>query len=91
VPLLAPAYYVLAMFLQRYPQYWVDFVVLSGWGALLALLMHEGPWIRHMVPYFWPIQAAALVSWAFCRHLRRRDEQPSPLPFSCSRYQTSVY
>ena len=91
VPLLAPAYYVLALFLQRYPPYRVDFLVLSAWGVLLVLLMREGPWIRHMVPFFWPIQAAALLSWAFCRYLRRPSAPPSPLPFSCSRYQTSVY
>jgi hypothetical protein len=91
VPLLAPAYYVLALFLQRYPQYRLDFLVLSAWGVLLVLLMHEGPWIRHMVPFFWPIQAAALTSWAFCSYLRRLNVQPSRLSFSCRRYQTSVY
>jgi hypothetical protein len=68
VPLLAPAYYVLALFLQRYPGYRTDFLILSGWGLLLVLMMREGPWIQHMVPFFWPIQAAALSSWALCRN-----------------------
>jgi hypothetical protein len=68
VPLLAPAYYVLALFLPRFPQYGIDFLILSGWGAILVLLMREGPWIQHMVPFFWPIQAAALCSWALYRH-----------------------
>jgi hypothetical protein len=77
VPLLAPAYYVLALFLQRYPQYRVDFLVLSAWGMLLVLLMHEGPWIQHMVPFFWPIQAAALCTWGLCHHLRRQAARDS--------------
>lgn len=86
VPLLAPSYYILALFLKRYPQYRIDFLVLSVWGALLALLMYEGPWIHHMVPLFWPIQAAALLSWAGCAYRRR---QTSLVP--CSAYATSVY
>jgi hypothetical protein len=79
VPLLAPAYYLLAMFLRHYPQYRIDFLLLSAWGALLVLLMGEGPWIRHMVPLFWPIQAVALVSWGLCHHLRGRIV-PASLP-----------
>jgi hypothetical protein len=72
VPLLAPAYYVLALFLQRYPQYRMDFLILSAWGVLLVLLMHEGPWMSHMVPLFWPIQAAVLVNWTLWHHLYGR-------------------
>jgi hypothetical protein len=72
VPLLAPAYYLLALFLQRHPAYRMDFVILSVWGMLLVVFMREGPWIQHMVRFFWPIQVAALCSWALCHHLRRR-------------------
>src|SRR5262249_24812928 len=72
VPLLAPAYYVLALFLQRYPQYRIDFLLLSVLGGPLILLAPEGPWMSHMVPFFWPIQAAALVSWALWHLLRGR-------------------
>jgi hypothetical protein len=69
VPLLAPAYYVLTVFLKRSPQYLGDLLVLSGWGAVLSALMwYNGPWIAHMVPLFWPIQAAALLSWPAYRH-----------------------
>ena len=51
-----------------------DFYVLSGWGAVLGILMwSQGPWMQHMVPFFWPIQGAALVSWCFCWHWRRRS------------------
>jgi hypothetical protein len=73
VPLLAPAYFVLVLFLQRYPRYGLDFLLLTGWGALLVQLMREGPWMGRMVPFFWPIQAAALCSWALCHQLRRRN------------------
>jgi hypothetical protein len=72
VPLLAPAYYILALLLKHYPEYRIDFLVLSAWGVMLVLFMHEGPWITHMVPLFWPIQAAALLSWAILHHFRRR-------------------
>ena len=68
VPLLAPAYYVLALFLRQYPQFRIDFLLLSGWATLLVLFMREGPWIQHMVRFFWPIQAAALCSWACWHH-----------------------
>jgi hypothetical protein len=48
VPLLAPAYYVLAVFLRHYPRYGWDLLVLSAWGAIAAGLMWEGgPWKMH--------------------------------------------
>jgi hypothetical protein len=63
VPLLAPCYYVLALALRDLPATRGGLALLSGWGALLAVMMwSEGPWIKHMVPYFWPLQAAALLS-----------------------------
>ena len=37
VPFLAPAYYVLALLLKRFPEYRWDFYVLSGWGAVLGI------------------------------------------------------
>jgi hypothetical protein len=69
VPLLAPGYFVLALLLHRFPRYSLDLLVLSFWGLLLVLLMSEGPWMGGMVPFFWPIQIAALCSWAWCRRL----------------------
>jgi hypothetical protein len=64
VPLLAPAFYVLALFLRQCPTYRWDFCVLSGWGLILGGLMWwHGPWMKHLVPWFWPLQAAALLNW----------------------------
>jgi hypothetical protein len=68
VPLLAPGYYVLALLVRRYPSHRNDLLILSVWGAVLAGPMwYYGPWIKHLVPMFWPIQAAALLSWASWR------------------------
>jgi hypothetical protein len=72
VPLLAPAYFVLALLLRYSPGYRLDLLILSGWGMLLVVLMREGPWMGGMVPFFWPIQAAALGCWCLCHYLRRR-------------------
>ena len=66
--MLAPAYFLLALLLKECPAYRKDFAVLSAWGMVLGVLMWwKGPWMQHMVPGFWPIQAAALTSWVVCR------------------------
>jgi len=63
VPLLVPCYYALALFLREYGQITRAFLILSAWGGVMAGLMWwQGPWMKHMVPYFWPIQLAAFVS-----------------------------
>ncbi len=72
VPLLAPAYFLLALLLRSRPEVRLDFLILSGWGTLLVVLMREGPWMGGMVPFFWPIQAAALASWGLYQYLRCR-------------------
>jgi len=64
VPLLAPFYYLLAVFLKQRPDYTFDLLILTAWGILLGVLMWmKGPWIQHMVPGYWFIEAAALLSW----------------------------
>ena len=64
VPLLAPSYFVLAVFLREQPAYRPDFLVLTAWGAAVAGLMWwRGPWMADTVPYFWWLQAGALLSW----------------------------
>jgi hypothetical protein len=76
VPLLAPAYFVLALLLREYPYYRIDLLFLSGWGFLLVVLMRNGPWLGGMVPFFWPIQAAALASWFFFHRWRHGASTP---------------
>src|SRR2546430_1892919 len=39
VPLLAPGYYVLAVLLRDFAEYRRDFLLLSGWGLGLGLVM----------------------------------------------------
>lgn len=81
VPLLAPGYYVLAVLLRERPEYVRDVLVLSGWGALVAGLMWwKGPWMPRMVPFFWPLQAAALLSWTLCWAMRRRRRELASVP-----------
>jgi hypothetical protein len=84
VPLLAPAYYGLAVFLRDHPGSCGTFVMLSGWGCVVGLLMWvEGPWREHMVPGFWQLQAAALFScvvmWLWQRRRRAAEGRPAPL------------
>jgi hypothetical protein len=80
VPLLAPAYYVLAVYLKYCPARRGDLLVLSGWGAvLMAVAWGGGPWREHMVPGFWPLQGAALLCWLGWR-LRRRHGQETAVP-----------
>jgi hypothetical protein len=66
VPLLAPAYYAIGAALARWPPYRAGFCLLSGWGlVLMGAAWWYGPWMAHLVPGFWLIQAAALVSWVW--------------------------
>ncbi len=68
VPLLVPAYFLLAVVLRDHPQYRRDFLILSAWGVVMAGLMWwKGPWMKRMVPFFWPLQAAALLTWILYR------------------------
>jgi hypothetical protein len=85
VPLLAPGYFVLAVLLREQSRLGRDFLILSGWGALLAGLMWwTGPWTQRLVPFYWPIALAALASWWRWSNWRGRAEpgvgnQPLPL------------
>ena len=76
VPLLAPAYYVLAVWLREIPAiYRRDFSVLSAWGmALGAAMWSVGPWWSHLVPGFWAILTAASASWGVSAYLRWREQ-----------------
>ena len=64
VPLLAPGFYVVALLLRECPGYRTEFLLLSGWGAALACVMcWYGPWMKHMVPFYWVFQGGILLSW----------------------------
>lgn len=66
VPLLAPGFFILCLFLRERPQYRADLVVLSVWGAVLGWFMwRTGPWTNRPVPFLWPLQAAALLTWGY--------------------------
>lgn len=84
VPFLAPGYWLLAWSLVRYPGWRGDFLILSGWGLVLSCFMWQGgPWMLRMVPWLWPIQGAALASWAGYRIWFERGEylsRPSAAP-----------
>ena len=64
VPLLAPAYYVLAVLLKFAPRFRIDLLLLTVWGIfLVSLAWYDGPWYDRL-PGYWYIQGAALASWA---------------------------
>jgi hypothetical protein len=76
VPFLAPAYYLLAVYLRQYPRYRREFVVLSLWGGVLAVFMwRQGPWTLHVIPVLWPVVGAALACWMVCRWRCPRTER----------------
>jgi hypothetical protein len=68
VPLLAPGHYVLARFLSEQPEYWPDFLILSRWGVLFAVMMWwKGPWSARFGFLCLPFQVLALASWTAYR------------------------
>jgi hypothetical protein len=78
VPLLAPGWYVMAVFLRERPEHIVDLSILSAFGAVLGVVMWtRGPWEGRLPPWYWQINAAALVTWAVCAHLRTRPRKAS--------------
>lgn len=71
VPLLAPGFYILAVFLRDYPSYRWDFLVLTGAGVIIAALAWvAGPWMMRMVPLYWLWEIAAYVGWIRVRRWR---------------------
>jgi hypothetical protein len=73
VPFLAPGYFALARGLERFGALRLDFLVLAGWGVVLgAVGWLQGPWAFRANPFYWPIVAAALLSWRAVRWWARR-------------------
>ena len=84
VPLLAPAFYILAVWLRDCPPaHRRDFCILSVWGMVLGVLMwRAGPWTPHLIPGFWAIQAAALASWLAAAVYRWREPSTEGKPMA---------
>jgi hypothetical protein len=89
VPLLAPGYLALALLLRQSPQALGAFIILSAWGVVEgALMWSQGPWMSHLLPYYWELQGAALASllayWAGRQETRSAGQESvqSP-PYSC--------
>jgi hypothetical protein len=81
VPLLAPGYLVLALLLREMRQLRWVFLTLAGWGVVLGGIMwYVGPWAKHMVPLFWPLQGAAVLSLLAVWRWRRRAQAETVLP-----------
>jgi hypothetical protein len=67
VPLLAPGYFVLAVFLRDYPRRRKDFAVLSAGGLVLGILMwRSGPWSEPLFPDDWFVPAGTAAGWLAC-------------------------
>jgi hypothetical protein len=85
VPVLAFGYYGLAVLLRQQPQWRGDVLLLSGWGlALGGLMWWHGPWAKVPLAVYWPVQAAALLSWALYRSWSRR-RQTRVVPIAAGR------
>ena len=70
VPLLAPAYYLLALLLHYEPRLVSNLAILATGGSVMgALMWWQGPWSRKMLPGFWFILALTLLAWL--AHVRR--------------------
>ena len=80
VPLLAPAWYILTILLRERPEHIVDLSILSVFGVGLGVVMwSRGPWEGSLPPWYWQINAAALVAWAAWAIKRGRPQPTNPV------------
>lgn len=64
VPLLAPCYMLLALYLQKRPEQATSLFILSAWGFVLGGYMwFKGPWVEIRLLPLVLLLAAALLSW----------------------------
>lgn len=85
VPLLAPGFWIVGMLLRDAPRYRLDFLWLTAFGVVVALLNWSlGPWTPRMTPAFWMWIALALIGWGVIRwrdYLKpQRVNQAPPIP-----------
>lgn len=72
VPLLAPAFYILALLLRERPSTARDLAVMSSFGAALsAVLWWRGPWFGDVLPGMYVLNALALVTWVLATRWHR--------------------
>ncbi len=80
LPMLAPGFLIVALGLRELPSWRPAFFILSFWGGVLSWqMLGPGPWMQHMVPFFWQIQAIAYLSllvWGVIRVARERSRLP---------------
>lgn len=68
VPLLAPGYLILVVFLHDRPHAEAELRILSAGGFVLGGLMWwRGPWNGHLVPGYWFIVSATGLAWVIYR------------------------
>lgn len=73
VPLLAPSYCLLALFLQKRPEHASSLIILSAWGVLLGGFMWvAGPWLEVRLLPLLLIEAGALLSCIAWHMIQRR-------------------
>ena len=83
VPFLAPGFYILAEFLKQHPEYRWDLYALGCWGAVMGTIMWiGGPWIIKMIPMYWPVQGAGLLTWIGVRRWRWKVEARTMLKYA---------
>ena len=83
VPLLAPGYLTLGVMLREMPEYGRDLAGLSAWSAAMTVAMwRQGPWMPHLVPFWWLYLTGALVTWGVIRWRTGHPVRiaPAPLP-----------
>lgn len=81
VPILAPAYYVLAILLREYPDTEREFIILSMVGAGLAISAAPfGPWVPKPIPLaaYWSVQLVAALACLWIHRRRARGGGLSP-------------
>ncbi|MGH7136305.1 MAG: hypothetical protein ACREHD_11235, partial [Pirellulales bacterium] len=78
VPLLAPGYYLLVIFLRERPSLVHQLAILSACGLVLNLsLWWRGPWDGTVPLLLWPLNVAGLVLLALRRKASPRAEPAS--------------
>jgi hypothetical protein len=68
LPMIAPGYFLLAVIVREQPQYRRDLRLLTAGGVILmGVGWSQTIWWGKMIPGFWFILAATLISWGWSR------------------------